>query len=438
MNALGSIAADTDLPGLAAAIDPDRACAAFARALKDAGVHVSELSCCVERVRVKRAVKAVVGYRLEGRHADGSSFTQLAMARVYPHALVDQRYGQATSRPVSRPIVGPAVAHLHEVDAVAWFFPNDRKLNMVTDPFGLEAAQDMLNRALGADTELVAKRVEIVRYVPEQGCTASVTMDLARSGMAEDAIHVYAKCRSDDRGRVSHAVGQAIGDHYGEGALAPRALHYDARRRTGWQSRVPGRPLTLGDVLADPAAWARRIGDCLARLQMVRVHGLRQTSATDVAERAVLNANRTIPALPMHGPALTAISRRLRDTAPRNREMVVVHGDLHPANMLVDGYDLRFIDLDVAGFGDPEFDRASLTAALVKQACDDELGDEVIADLIQAFRETADGRFDWFLAASLVAERIYRCATRLNGQSDQTVPRLLSLAADCLQRSECR
>ena len=132
----------------------------------------------------------------------------------------------------------------------------------------------------------------------------------------------------------------------------------------GWRSRaVPGRP--LDPAATDEATWTR-FGDMLARVHAVRP----PEQLPHAGEGAAFLAARRQIALVMgtRTSFATWIGRALEawwsPGAERNgRPPALVHGDLHPAQM-ISGAGEAIIDWDQAHAGDPEEDLGNLAAHL--------------------------------------------------------------------------
>jgi aminoglycoside phosphotransferase (APT) family kinase protein len=111
------------------------------------------------------------------------------------------------------------------------------------------------------------------------------------------------------------------------------------------------------------------------------------------------------------------------------------HCDLHPGNLLWDGTSFAMIDLDTAALAPPARDYGSLIASLVHAAILAGTPDQAIISVVEAFLARAQGvpHIAWYVAASLVGERLYRCGTRLKSPSLEVRSRLITLARTILE-----
>jgi aminoglycoside phosphotransferase len=400
---------DPLFPKLAPALDSDRAAAAFATALADNGYPTQSLSCEIERSRLKAGRKVLIGYRLRGRDVAGRFFDQRVMVALFPGgdalALTDVSNGAR----LTKPSFGPPTLRLKQLGGQAWFFPNDRKVHHIVDLLSSEHG-----------------KAEVVHYVPEQGCTVRV----ARVGSAA----LYGKCRADDRGAVAarvHASAKGLAKAI---RLAP-VTQYDQERRLLWQEGVPGLAVDPTDILARPHHWSARITNGLRDLHSLPApDGLSQLTIASLSANAALRAVRTASAMPQLAQRIHAVQAAIDASRPAETELVLSHCDLHPGNLLWDGERFAVIDLDTAALAPPALDYGTLTAALIHKAIEANARDTVIRTMVSALRNAAvreigdEASFDWFTAASLIGERLYRCSTRLKSPRLAVRERLVALA----------
>ncbi len=76
---------DPVFPFLAQGLDRDTIASAFDAALSASGFVAQGLVCTIERSRIKRGRKAVLGIGLRGRTADGQPIDQRCMIALFPH-----------------------------------------------------------------------------------------------------------------------------------------------------------------------------------------------------------------------------------------------------------------------------------------------------------------------------------------------------------------
>jgi aminoglycoside phosphotransferase len=409
MNMQPSFSADPSFPALEAALDPQRLAQSFARALAAASFPSSDLSCEIERVRHKRGRKLLIGCRLHGRDAIKRPFDQRVMISLYPAGDPVSLPDIARDNALATPGFGPPQLTLEEIGGQAWFFPNDRKLHHIAD---------LLDNPYGA--------AEVIHYVPEQGCTVRIARP--------DQPAVFGKCRADGRGSVAAAVQASAGPHARAVRLAPILGHDDAHGLL-WQQEVAGLAVDPADIVIRPHHWTARIATALLDFHALPApSGLKQLTVESVAATLAGRVQRTAAAMPQMAPQIIACHAALNACQPAAQTLVLSHCDLHPGNLLWDGERFALIDLDTAALAPAALDYGTLAAALIHKAIEANARDVAIRNLIAAMRSAAqreigDGRlFDWFAAASLIGERLYRCTTRMKSPRFCVRDRLLATA----------
>ncbi len=164
----------------------------------------------------------------------------------------------------------------------------------------------------------------------------------------------------------------------------------------------------------------RRFGAALAAFHSLPV-------AAGLPRFTRLDPDRLAPAAELIGRArpdvavaAARLAGELAGAAPGRGEAVVVHGDVHPKNGLLQGRRIALIDLDQTGLGTPAMDLGSALAGLRYRALvDDEAarGERVGSALLAGYasaRELPDrADLDWHVAAALLSERALRAVNRV-------------------------
>jgi hypothetical protein len=398
---------DPAFPYLDDALDPERATRAFAKTLLDTGFPTQSLRCSVERVRIKSGNKAVIGYRLIGIDAQGATIDQHVMVSLWPDGD-PSRLGDMGNRH-TKPGFGPASATIDSLAGQAWFFPNDRKVRSIA-------------ALLRGPPGLADGSSEIVHYVPEQGCTVRYHAHGCR---------IYGKARADDRATIADLVDRTARQAGELPVRLARVIHHDPMQHILWQEEVQGSPLNPADVLADPSLWARRIVIAVHGFQKIMPPpGLKTLTGISMAETLARRTARTVSAMPTLSQGIEALATLLCTAMPSVEPPLLSHCDLHPGNLLWDGNTFAMIDLDTAALAPPGRDYGSLIASLIHKAIEMQTPDAAILEMVDAFRAAAKHVRDlnWFIAASLIGERLYRCGTRLKSPSQDLRSRLIALA----------
>jgi aminoglycoside phosphotransferase len=403
------IPADPLFPKLALALDSDRAAVAFVAALAENGYQTQGLSCEIERSRLKAGRKVLIGYRLRGRDIAGNVFDQRVMVALFPGGDVSALLDVSDGAKLTKPTFGPPTLRLEQLGGQAWFFPNDRKVHHIVD---------LLDSEHG--------KAEVVHYVPEQGCTVRIP----RTG----APALYGKCRADDRGAVAARV-YASAQGLAKAIRFAPVTRYDPALRVLWQEEISRLEVDPADILARPHHWAARIANGVRDLHSLPApDGLSPLTIASLSTNAALRALRTANAMPQLAQRISAVQAIIEATRPAETALVLSHCDLHPGNLLWDGERFALIDLDTAALAPAALDYGTLTAALIHKAIEANARDTVIWTMVAALRSAAvheigdEASFDWFTAASLIGERLYRCSTRLKSPRLAVRERLVTMA----------
>jgi aminoglycoside phosphotransferase len=436
--------ADAALPQLAEALDAGRMARRFQQALPDLDVR----GCEIEHVKYRPARNCSVSYRLRLGDMPGMApFEQRVAARFFRSGESARRLSRAFERRTVVSAAGPSLSHWPCMDMVAHWLPNDAKLDALALLHAHAALRDaclegVAHALTNGRGQVVDHRMELMQVVPELRACARVDLWLRHGADAPAVRHtVYAKCDLERDGGAAHAVLQAFDRARGPRAgarLTPRPLLWQPAAGLHWQEALPGRPL---DEI-DPAVGAPRsagVGARLAALHAVPVPAERRIGMADLRARIGPAADLLSRVLPQLRPTAERLAARLDATADvlHTGNAVTLHGDLHPGNILVDGADCAFVDLDSACIGPAAIElgawvadalyRAVLAGAPIDRAA------PAWRAFLSAYAESAGRAADpaalaWAAAHHLLCCRIYRCIANLKPGRFDAVPALAAWA----------
>ncbi|HKC86184.1 MAG TPA: phosphotransferase, partial [Blastocatellia bacterium] len=138
-------------------------------------------------------------------------------------------------------------------------------------------------------------------------------------------------------------------------------------------------------------------------------------------------------------PKLRSLIDRLKRQSRRigARPAVTLHGDLHLKNFFVAGQEIALIDLDNLCLGDPLLELGSFIASLHYRNLllerPAQRGWAPADAFVRAYAESApwavtDSILNWYVAAALIAERAFRCVTRLKSGKLTMLDEIITLA----------
>ncbi|MGQ0723331.1 MAG: phosphotransferase family protein [Candidatus Eiseniibacteriota bacterium] len=321
-------------------------------------------------VRHKPEVGCLFGLHAEGSADDTTPLGYLKVFHTGSAQACHEKY-------VARAKHGGWILPLPELDAVFFGFPLDRNvraLPFVTSAGRLKHVLHGCVADLSPEGERVrAKKssVRLLKYKPERRCI--VQADLSTKHVAtgdQRARRVIVQANGDDSGVRVHRVLEHLSarECLDAGLLVPRPLGYDSTRRILVQEWVPGRP--LGEILEGPGA----AGQCTAVARMLRVlheapvpGGLPAGGGRELSFRAstILRDLARVG-----GDEIAPLARRLdaelarAGSRARAGAAVLVHGDLHYHQILIEGDVGRLIDWDESATGEGLVDVGNFVAHL--------------------------------------------------------------------------
>ena len=435
---------DAALPQLAQALDGDAMAPVFAAAFPSLRVA----GCAIDRVKYRPRRNCSVAYRLQLRDPrDGRKFEQRIAARFCSGGEAARRHRHAQARASVASAAGPALIHVPALGMLAHCLPNDARLDalqLLGDAAALRAR--CLDRVVAALTagrgRLVDHHTTLVQVVPELRVCARVELRWRRdAGSAVETQTLYAKADLGRDGAVTHAVMQALSDSPAQagGCLrSARSLLWQADAGLHWQFALPG--ATLHDTRpAIDAAASARVGEALAALLRTPVPAAPAVGVGRLHSRIAESASMLADAEPAWRPALDGLRERLERGAARLADLPIatLHGDLHPRNILDDGKQLAFIDLDSVQAGPAVIELGGWVADALYRATLDGMAPQQAAPSWRAFlaaHAQVSGRspdaalLAWSTAHHLLCRRARGCVANLKPGRYEAVPRLLALA----------
>ena len=397
---------------------PNELCDAMNEALARAGSVARFLSIDIERVR-RKPEKIVIGGTADVAGGGG----QLFGVRLFGADVAAERYQAALSVNPAPSWCGPGVLFLPSLGAVAWLFPNDRKISRLPDLIDRCLFESrllpLILDAIGCTAALADFAIDVLRYVPEQSCTVELTL-FFHDGTAHRLI---GKCASDLRGAIGFEALRAIAEHAapGEPTFTAKPISYSDAQRLLWQEKLPGAAAKAADFLHDDDPTGAAAMTTLARIHACGSRELPRRSFIDCG-RQLKHAAFLLPADLTPGRARRAVRLVADQVVACSTPAALLHGDLHMGNFLIDREAVHLIDFDAACSGPPELDVGSLFAALAAAAILDGRKDDFIAarlcQLTAAYERHAACpldriALDWAFRAALLTERFYRSRSRM-------------------------
>ena len=398
-----TLSPDAVVPAREDLLDP----AVFAAAVAaETALHVAGCARLRARYQVGKSLRV-----LHEVEADGVRV--LVSARSF-QGDVDRIARKAREQAVGTRAPLPGVIPLRELGAVAWVYPNDRKLTRLPDLPAMVA------------TLLARARVEVhlVAWAPEKSATVRCDGDDAplayAKAYAEPAAFREREFHDELRARLRNS----------EAASIPRAL--------AWERNLlvlePARGTALAAIRSSTAVAAyARYGRALAELHSVAPAAGAQPFVRLGRDHLLSAATVISRARPDVAEDALALAHRLVERRPPPLGWACLHGDAHPKNALDDGNRITFIDLEQVAAGDPAAELGSVLAVLAYRFVTGDLAEEAAASRERAFLDAyAQSRhvppaeaIAWNTAAALLAERALRAVTRVRAEGLRDLPELI-------------
>jgi len=312
---------------------------------------------------------------------------------------------------------------------VFWVFPQDRKLTGLRHLTEPPAA---LRHVFGTPW----RQSELMAYTPEKAATvrcadgSGATVGFAKVQVGEEGRRSVATLRSARRG-----LGEADGLHL------PDAVGYVPMHHMALFTAAPGRPLSGLPRAQVPAAMSA-LGAAVSRLHQQPTNGFGPFTRLDPL--SVSGAGALVDAA---RPDLAALTQSLVNMLLATRRApgptALLHGDLHPKNVLVHANGVSLVDLDQAGTGPAAAELGGVLARLWCPRPSDPIDPDTAAIAADALlgaydRPPAMEDLIWFAAAALLVERAVRAISRVDLDGIAAPEQVLVTASAWLRDQEVR
>ena len=377
-----------------------------------AGVQMTECMRLRAKYRMGESLRAT--YRIVDDNG-----SRLVSARMFTVDKAARQLARAREAALSAGVPPHSVLLDESMSTVFWVFPQDRKLHGLGQ---LTCPPASLREVFGEPWV----HSELMAYMPEKSATARCSDE---SGVTVG----FAKMQIGDEGRRSVSVLRAARRGLAEQGLLqlPDVIGYLPERHLALFSPAPGLPLHQVDRAAVPDAMAA-LGAALSVLHRQPTEGF--APFTRLRPDSVAHAGRLVDAArPDLAPLTQKLVGSLLSTPRASGPRVLLHGDLHPKNVLVHDAGVSLVDLDQAGVGPAA---AELGGTLARLWCP-RPGDEIEPGRAAAAADVLLDSYDhpppyddllWHAAAALLVERAARAVGRVDGAVMADLDRVLATA----------
>ena len=366
-----TVVQDSAFPGLAMALDPERMRALLTDSALGTGNGLAIEAVRVSQVHYRPSKRCTVLYDVKFRPADGGhSYTRLvkgeltaagALPADVPADLV-ARYRASSQRPLRDPVV-----HVPALQLAASVFPFDTALPGLVDACDEQCMRALFER-LWHERELRVRSVQVrcLGYTP--GARAALLYEIqaiSRRTSLPEVRRVVGKLYARRDAAEIFARNWAVWRKSHHRVLMAPPLGFFAAPSVFLQEFATGGRLSELAGTGEFAGAVRRTARAIAALHAMPLP-LRFQQASRGSVRSVLRWAEVLCAIRPQEHA-RVIGLRDRLVAELEQRAIVtgpIHGDLHPANLLVDDDRLTLIDLDNVILGDRLFDVGRFLASL--------------------------------------------------------------------------
>lgn len=338
-------------------------------------------------------------------------------------------------------VLDPASVHiLANWSAVLVRFPNDEAMRVLPRALDLDDVARTIARGSGEGAEITAW--SLLSYLPRDRASICYALG-AGSQKAAGKLHSTA--------RATHAAMQALWHVPARAFRIPEPVAFDPDLGMRWERFISGQRIDLaGDRNQIDRQLQRTLADLAALHAVVSLDGLPTNGRAEVLariERKVMRRiERALPHAAGRAGRLMALLSRGAEALP-SEPHVTMHGDFHTGNVLFDGDEPGFIDLDNLAFGEAAYDLALFASRLllteiVTGARLEGLGG-LIEDLPRRYRAAggapvADALFAWYMAALLVGRQLKTCIRHVAPGLPQIADHLFEAAETILEDGRFR
>jgi tRNA A-37 threonylcarbamoyl transferase component Bud32 len=359
--------------------------------------------------------------------------------QLLDEAVMAQRFGAQECRLLrSKYRVGVSLRTLYEVsdgrqtfrvaaravpkNTSFWIFPEDRKIR------NLSILNDIREELANINGRRWT-RSRIVAHAPEKSVTAQCLAD-------DEAVLAYAKIYANDDGQPIFNIYNYVSQCPGGKLKTPRALSYREDQHLLLLEPVLGTPLATIDFSERERA-LQLLGSALKELHSIQPPDFLSQSRHRTPE----SLQRTAETIGSARPDVSLIAKRITQQLVTEYEetpdsaRVLLHGDPHPKNILLNDEHLFLLDLDQASLGSPMLDVSSVIAGLYYDCCVGSISPTQRETLTRAFMNgygPIQSALRWHVAAALLEERALRAVTRIRKDGLKQLPALIALATKVL------
>ncbi|HWO57523.1 MAG TPA: aminoglycoside phosphotransferase family protein [bacterium] len=363
-----------DIPGLSILLDAGAMRKRLEQTLPAGPTRIT--ACHITNFRFRTPTNCTIAYELTA-HVEGapSDVTVHAYARAYSQAAYPQARHKALSSRWVVSAIGTSVQMLDELYAVLYWYPNDERLSGLRGIAAPRKLQRLFYQNLSdfpsaswriSDRSI---RLSLLRYKPERRAVLRCRFRAHRLGTAEQhELFVFLGVYEDVRAAQLSGLIARLTERLNNATelSLPRTIACVPDAGLLVSEVAPGDTLQL--LLSENTAFAaeaiNRSANAIARLHRV-------AAGSDIPANPGHEARlfETVELIGRLAPDCLRTAREIADQLGRDglisgANRSVIHGDLHPGQILLSDARTTLVDLDRTRYGDPLEDIGNFCAQL--------------------------------------------------------------------------
>jgi len=397
--------------------------------------------------------RTTVHYQLDFVEANGQRRKQMYVGFLVTAEQLDDEYKSILRKAKQPPAIGPAAALIAEANLILLAYPNDRKMQLLSEtqlqPWLAANLHEVANGALAdASWQVQATSVEMLRYVPEKRFTARCTAELkTASGAATKIVFIVKQLNDGPKAKKLYRDLQSLCRAWPDEEITPvrfpRALALDEDRGAVFIEALSGDNLKQVLFDLDLSQIMPAVGRLLADFHRAQKRVRKKiTVKNELAENREA-AGIIVKTLPQYKLRLKKLIEAFKafewndGTAP-----VLLHGTFRLNHIFLVDDGLALLDLDSLRMGHPAYDIANLLSSLyyleeahgrISAAMRREISRYFLAGYAEKMAHpVSPPAVLWFLASLMINKQAKKYVAHSHENCEAKVERMLALAETVL------
>jgi aminoglycoside phosphotransferase (APT) family kinase protein len=346
-----------------------------------------------------------------------------------------QFYGKVFRNGASAQAVSSTHAlHIARLDMLLWTWPDDPGLPQLPQLLG--------PRSTLAWRDKPVHDACVLRYVPECRATLRYTYECAE----KNSRYLFVKTFNDERGEAIHqrfTYFWELSQLNTDAPLVAQPLAYCSATRSMWQAQAAGSPLASSLTSATQSLLAHSLALAMGVLHAAPLT-LAGSAVRDTAHWLAeirRRRNKLMRAAPDMGDRvmrITEVMEHLAGNLPPYQP-TLIHGDLHPEQVWLDGARIVLFDFDEFSLGDPMEDLAAFITKIQPDGADSALANLLLIAYARSVPERFDyRRLRWHLALQQLLQASRAFVYQMPDWRGELARRIESIETLCaLTDTEC-